>query len=252
VIAVARAGERLAGRIGDIVLRPGDVLLLEAGEAFVDEHRSRSDFVLASPVQGASPPRYERAWMAGTILAVLVTTITLEWMSTVTAAFLGAGAMLLTRCCTLVEARRALDLTVLVAIAAAFGLGQAMQTTGLDRALADLVVSVGADSPFAALVAIYLVTALLTEVVTNNAAAVLAVPIAVSLADRLDAEPMGYVIAVMMAASASFLTPIGYQTNLMVFNAGGYRPLDYPRLGVPMSLVAGIATLVMVPWLWPL
>lgn len=252
VIAVARAGERVAGRIGDIVLRPGDVLLLEAGEGFVHEHRSRADFVLTSSVEGASPPRYERAWVAGLILAVLVATITLEWMSTVTAGFLGAAAMLLTRCCTLEEARRSLDLTVLVAIAAAFGLGRAMQTTGLDRTLADLAVSVGADSPLTALVTIYVLTTLLTEVVTNNAAAVLAVPIAVSLAVRLDAEPMGYVIAVMMAASASFLTPIGYQTNLMVFNAGGYRPLDYPRLGVPMSLVAGIATMVLIPWLWPL
>lgn len=252
VIAVARAGERLAGRIGDIVLHPGDVLLLEAREGFVDEQRSRSDFVLASSVAGASPPRYERAWIAGVILTVLVTTITLEWMSTVTAAFLGAGAMVLTRCCTVEEARRSLDLTVLVAIAAAFGLGRAMQTTGLDQGLADLAVSIGADSPLGALITIYIVTALLTEVVTNNAAAVLALPIAISLAERLGAQPMGYVIAVMMAASASFLSPIGYQTNLMVFNAGGYRPLDYPRLGLPMSLVAGVTTLAMIPWLWPL
>ncbi|RME29295.1 MAG: SLC13 family permease [Deltaproteobacteria bacterium] len=251
VIAVARAGERLAGRIGDIVLRPGDVLLLEAGEGFVDEHRRRSDFVLVSSVEGASPPRYERAGVAGLILAALVAAITLQWMPAVTAAFLGGMAMLLTRCCTLEEARRSLDLTVLVAIAAAFGLGRAMHTTGLDREIADLVVTVGADSPLAALAAVYLVTVLLTEVVTNNAAAVLAIPIAMSLAERLDVAPMGFVIAVMMAASASFLTPIGYQTNLMVFNAGGYRPLDYLRLGAPISLAAGILTVVIVPWLWP-
>ena len=251
VIAVARAGERVGGRIGDIVLEPGDVLLLEAGESFVDEHRSRSDFVLASSVEGASPPRTERALRAGLILLVLVLAITLEWLSTVTAAFLGAGAMLLGRCCTLEEARRALDLTVLVAIAAAFGLGQAMQNTGLDRAVAELAITVGADSPLAALVAVYLVTTLLTEVITNNAAAVLAMPIALALAEQLGVSPMGYIIAVMMAASASFLTPIGYQTNLMVFNAGGYKPTDYLRLGLPLSAVCAVVTVVLIPVFWP-
>lgn len=160
--------------------------------------------------------------------------------------------MVVTRCCTVEEARRALDLTVLVAIAAAFGLGAPMQATGLDRALANLAISIGADSPLLGLVAIYVVTTLLTELVTNNAAAVLAVPLAVSMAEQLDAAPTGFVIAVMMAASASFLTPIGYQTNLMVFNAGGCHPLDYPRLGLPMSLVAGCTTIAVIPWLWPL
>ncbi|MEZ4319715.1 MAG: SLC13 family permease [Myxococcota bacterium] len=252
VIGVARAGERLAGRIGDIVLQSGDVLLLEAHEGFVDRYRTRSDFVLVSSISGAAPPRTERAWVAGAILAVLVAASTLGLTSTVTAAFVGAGAMVALRCCTLEEARRSLDLSVLVAIAAAFGLGRAIQESGLDRRLADLAFQVGATSPFLALVAIYVVTALLTELVTNNAAAVLAVPLAIALADRVDAEPMGFVIAVMMAASASFLTPIGYQTNLMVFNAGGYRPLDYVRFGAPMSLVSAGITLTVVPWLWPL
>jgi len=252
VLGVARAGGRLSGRIGDIVLHPGDVLLLEAHAAFVSEQRSRSDFYLVSSVDGATPPRFERAWLATTILILLVGAGSLELVSTVTAAFLAAGAMLLTRSCTVDEARRSLDLTVLVAIAAAFGLGAAMQATGLDRALAELIISAGAGSAFAALVALYLGTTLLTELVTNNAAAVLAVPIALSLAERLDAQPMGFVIAVMMAASASFLSPIGYQTNLMVYNAGGYKPLDYPRLGLPLSLVTGAVTLTVIPWLWPL
>lgn len=252
VIGVARYGERLAGRIGDIVLHAGDVLLLEAHEDFVAHHRSRRDFVLVSSVEGARPPRFERAWVAAAILAVLVTTITFDWLSTVVAAFLGAGAMVVTRCATLEEARRSLDLTVLVAIASAFGLGKAMQVTGLDQSFADVAVWLGASSPFLALVAIYVLTAVLTELVTNNAAAVLAIPMAISLAERVDAAPMGFVIAVMVAASASFLSPIGYQTNLMVFNAGGYKPLDYPRLGLPMSLAAAIVTLTVVPMLWPL
>ena len=251
ILAVARAGERLRGRIGDIVLRPGDVLLLEAHPDFTNQQRNRSDFTLVSSVHGATPPRYERAWVAGAILAALVTVTSFELVPTVNAAFLGAAAMLLTRCCTIDEARRSLDLTVLVAIAAAFGLGEAMRATGLDQAIADLAFRAGADSPMAGLIALYVVTTLLTEVVTNNAAAVLTVPIAVAMAERLGVAPMGYVVAVMFAASASFLSPIGYQTNLMVYTAGGYRAFDYPRLGLPLSVIVGVTTVALVPIFWP-
>jgi di/tricarboxylate transporter len=252
VIAVARAGERVAGRIGDIVLCAGDVLLLEAPPGFVAEHKSRNDFYLASSVEGATPPRFERAWLATLILAAFVIVSATESMPTVTAAFYAAGAMVLTRCCTIEEARKSLDLTVLVAIGASFGLGEALQVTGLAASLAEFVVHAGADTPMLGLVVVYLVAAVLTELVTNNAAAVLTVPIAVALADQLDAQPMGYVIAVMFAASASFLTPIGYQTNMMVYNAGGYKPVDYPRLGLPLSVTAAAVTLTTIPWLWPL
>ena len=252
VIGVARAGERLGGRIGDIVLHPGDVLLLEAHPDFITEHRSRTDFYLVSSVAGATPPRFERAWVASVILALLVAAMTFEVVPSVVAAFVAAGAMILTGCCTLEEAKRSLDLTVLGAIAASFGLGEAMHATGLDRLVAELAVSAGADRPFLGLVAVYVVTVVLTEMITNNAAAVLALPVALSLAATLGAAPMGFVIAVMMAASASFLTPIGYQTNLIVYNAGGYHPLDYPRLGLPLTLSVGFVTLLLIPILWPL
>jgi di/tricarboxylate transporter len=252
VIAVARAGERLGGRIGDIVLHAGDVLLLEAHRSFISEHRSRSDFVLVSSVDGASPPRFERAWVAGVVLAAMVALVTLNLLSTVVAAFLAAGAMVVTRCCSVEEARRSLDLTVLVAIASAFGLGRAMQVSELDVWLAQWVSAAGGGQPFAALVAVYLITALLTELITNNAAAVLVLPMALSLAHQLGAAPMPYVYAVMVAASASFLTPIGYQTNLMVYNAGGYRASDYPRVGLPLSLTVAAVTLALIPRLWPL
>ncbi|MCB9678917.1 MAG: SLC13 family permease [Alphaproteobacteria bacterium] len=252
VIAVARAGERVAGRIGDIVLEAGDVLLLEAQGGFVDSQRSRSEFVLASSVDGATPPRFERAPAAAAILVALVACITAGALPPVVAAFVGAGAMVLFGCCTVDEARRSLDLTVLVAIAAAFGIGAAMQVTGLDAAIAGLALAAGADQPLLALFVVYVMTVALTELVTNNAAAVLALPVALALAERTGAQPMGFVIAVMIAASASFLSPIGYQTNLMVLNAGGYRPLDYPRLGLPVALTTGAVTLAVVPWLWPL
>jgi di/tricarboxylate transporter len=109
----------------------------------------------------------------------------------------------------------------------------------------------GADNPMLALVVVYLCTVVLTEVITNNAAAVLALPLGLAMAARLGVSPMPFVFAVMIAASASFMTPIGYQTNLMVMGAGGYKPSDYPRLGLPLSLTVGVLALVLIPIFWP-
>jgi di/tricarboxylate transporter len=251
VVAVARAGERLGGRVGDIVLHAGDVLLLEALPTFAAEQRVRSDFVLVSSLEGASLPRTACIPYAAGIMAALMVVVTLELLPTVTAALLAAGAMVASGCCTVEEARRSLDLTVLVAISAAFGLGRAMQVSGLDALVAEGAVSAGATSPMLALASVYVVTAVLTEVVTNNAAAVLTLPIALQLADAVGVAPMPFVITVMFAASAAFNTPIGYQTNLMVYNAGGYRPSDYPRVGLPVSFAVAAVVLLGVPWWWP-
>ena len=252
VIAVARAGERVAGRTGDVVLTGGDVLLLEAHQDFVTAYRRSHDFYMVNSLEGAAPPRIEHAPVALGILVVFMVAVTFDLVTTVNAAFVAAGAMVATRCCTVHEARRSLDLTILIAIASAFGIGNAIASTGLDAVIAKIAISVGATSPIGGLIVVYVVTTLLTNVLTNNAAAVLAVPVAVSLAEQLGVAPMGYVIAVMFAASASFMSPIGYQTNLMVFSAGGYRASDYFRLGLPLTLVGGAITVSVIPWLWPL
>ena len=252
IIAVSRHGERIRGRLGDVVLQNGDTLLLEAHPDFVQHHRSRTDFYLVSAIEGARPPQQGRAALALGVLAAMVLVSTLELMGTVQAAWLAAAAMVLLRCLSAEDARRALDGRVLVAIASAFGLGEGLRATGLDVLLADVAVAAGASSPFAGLVAVYIAAALLTELITNNAAAALIFPLAVSLADRLGCSPMPYVIAVMMAASASFLTPIGYQTNLMVYGPGGYRATDYFRLGIPLALATAAATLALIPMWWPL
>lgn len=251
VIAVARAGERLRERIGDIVLQQGDVLLLEANPAFLNEQRTRTDFYLASQIEGAGPRRTDRAGVSLAILAALIFSVSLELVDTSVAAFSAALLTLLSRCCNLETARRSIDLQVLVAIASAIGLGRAMQETGLDAMLAHGAIQAGASDPLLALAVVYVITSLLTEVVTNNAAAVLMVPIALSMAEKLGVGPMGFMVAVMFAASASFLSPIGYQTNLMVFGPGGYKPLDYPRLGLPLSIAVGLVTIFFIPRLWP-
>jgi di/tricarboxylate transporter len=250
VIAVARAGQRLRGRIGDIVLQNGDVLLLETHRDFVGEQASRNNFYLVSAVEGATPPRFEKTGAALTILGALVLSVTFGLAATVTASFVAAGLTVLTRCCTLEEARRSIDLPVLVAIASAFGLGRAMQETGLDDLLAGLAVDAGISTPLGAVVIVYLLTAAVTEVITNNAAAVLAFPVALALAEQVGAPPMALVFTVMMAASASFITPIGYQTNLMVMGPGGYRGADQARLGVPMQVCCAAASITSIYGLW--
>ena len=252
IIAVARSNQRVEGRIGDIILEPGDVLLLEAPNDFLKAQRNRNDFILVSSIQGAKPPRFERAGIAGIILLALVTSVALNVLPPVTATFLAAGAMILTKCCTMMEARNALDLSVLVTIASAFGLGVTVSSTELDIWIAEQLFSLGIQSPFIALLSIYVLTFILTELITNSAAAVLTVPIGIALASQVGASPMPFVFAIMIAASSSFLTPIGYQTNLMVLNAGGYHPLDYTKLGIPLTIIVAVISLVTIPFVWPL
>ncbi|MCB9778488.1 MAG: SLC13 family permease [Alphaproteobacteria bacterium] len=251
VLAVARDGHRLTGKIGDMSLRPGDVLLLETRPEFLRTYRNRRDFHLVSGLRGASPGREARAPVALLLLALMVGAATFELLSMLEASLLAAGGMVATGCCSPAQARRSVDASVLLAIAAAFGLGKAMQLSGLDGVLADLLMSAGASGPLVALAATYLATAALTELITNNAAAVLAFPLALSLADRLGVSPQPFVIAVMIGASASFLTPIGYQTNLMVYGPGGYRFTDYLRIGWILSLLGLVLTLLIAPWVWP-
>jgi di/tricarboxylate transporter len=254
VIAVARGGKRLHGKIGDIALQPGDTLLLETHPGFIDRHKNRRDFFLVTGVENSTPPRFEKAGLAILILLAMVALVAAGAMPMMTAALAAAAAMVLTRCCTPAAARRAVDWSLLVVIAAAFGIGAAMQETGAAQMVAAAVLALAGDHPLLTLVAVYLLTALFTELITNNAAAVLMFPIAVDAANELgDAgvNPMPFLIAIMIAASASFITPIGYQTNLMVMGPGGYRFADYLKAGLPLALIVFALTILLAPRIWP-
>jgi len=169
----------------------------------------------------------------------------------VTAAFLAALLMILTGCITATEAQRALNVQVLVVIAAALGLGTALETTGLAQLAAGGVVeATAAWGPVAALAGIYLVTNLLTEIITNNAAAVLMLPISTATATTLAAPPKAFGLIVAIAASASFLTPIGYRTDLMVMAPGGHRFADYTRVGWPVTLLVMTVAVTVVSLLY--
>ncbi|MFM9961574.1 MAG: SLC13 family permease [Planctomycetaceae bacterium] len=254
VLAVARSGERINAKIGDIVLQAGDTLLLEAHRSFESRMRNRSDFFLVSSVQNSAPPRHDKATVAFGILAVMILLNGFEVLDLVPAALLAAGAMILTKCCTAREARESLEIEVLISIGASFGIGKALEMSGAAKLLADGVTGAAqifGDGPWPVLAAIYLATMLLTELITNNAAAVLVFPIAIAAADKLEVNAMPFIMSIMVAASAGYATPTGYQCNLMVMGPGGYRFSDYLRMGIPLDLLYMIVTVALAPLVWP-
>lgn len=260
VIAVARSGQRLHQKIGDIVLQPGDTLLLEARPAFVQQQRNSPDFYLVSSLDDSSPPRHDKALVALAILVGMVGLATLgehlpalaaRNFGMLQAAVLAAGLMIATGCCSTGAARRAIDWSVLIVIAATLGIGRAVESTGLAAALASGFVGIAGDSPYAQLALIYVLTMTLTELLSNNTAAVLMFPIGLATAQALGVDYMPFIVALTIAASCGFATPIGYQTNLMVYGPGGYRFADFLRFGVPLNLLVAIVTLTVTPLLFP-
>ena len=252
IVAVHRQGERVTERkVGDIVLEPGDVLLLETHERFVRERQRDPNFALVSEVEDSSTPRHNRAWVASLILLTMVIVNVAGWLHLMVAALLAAGAMLLTRCVTGEQARRSLDYRVLIAISAAFGVAIALEQSGAATVLATHLVELAA--PFGKpglLIAIYTATAVLAGVVSTTASAALMFPIAALAAETQGIElvPMSYLV--MLAASTAFSTPIGYQTNLMVYGPGGYKYTDFLRLGLPLQVMVAISTITIVLWKW--
>src|SRR5690349_4147140 len=166
-------------------------------------------------------------------------------------AMVAAALMLITRCVSLETARRSIDWEVLLAIAASFALGTALDKSGAASYIAQSTTSISGGSPFLALAIIYFITLVVTELITNNAAAALMFPFALATAKSLDVSYLPFVVAVMMAASAGFATPIGYQTNLMVYGPGGYRFSDYVKVGVPLDLLVMAVTVAIAPLVFP-
>lgn len=251
VLAVARNGERVQGNLGNIVLEAGDTLLLEARPAFVSRQRYNKDFLLINDLD-KSQPRHERAWLAWGILAVLVLAAGSGLTSMLNAALVGAGLMVVTGCCSVSQAEKSLDLTVILTIAASFALGAALQKTGVSGWIAHAIVELSAGTPWLLLLLTYLAVSILTEIITNNAAAVLMLPIVLEVTERAGLQHEPFIFAIMIAASASFATPLGYQTNLMVYGPGGYRFSDFLKVGVPMNLLIGAVTLTTLLLGWPL
>ena len=185
------------------------------------------------------------------ILLLFVVAIAFRWLSPLNAALLTAAAMGLTRCLTATMAKASIDWSVLLVIGSALGLGAAVQQSGLAHGIADLLLQAVGDNPWLALLAVYVLTNVFTEMITNNAAAVLVYPIAKALAGDFGVDFTPFVVVIMIAASASFATPIGYQTNLMVYGPGGYRFTDYVKVGLPLNLIVLAVAVGLTPVVFP-
>lgn len=252
IIAVARNGEKISQKIGNIKLRAGDTLLMVSNPAFVEQQHNSRDFYLVSGLPDSQPIRHKLAPLALMILFVMVITVAFGLLSMLKAAMLAAGLMIITRCTTGRIARRAVDWQVLIVIAASFGIASALQNSGAASAIAQWGISLSQGNPLLALAFVFVLTSLFSSIATNNAAAVIMFPIALSTSESLGISLIPFAVVIMVAASASFATPIGYQTNLMVFGAGGYHFKDYFYFGAPLTLIVGIVTITIVPWVWHL
>ncbi|HZZ73547.1 MAG TPA: SLC13 family permease [Pirellulales bacterium] len=251
VIAVARNGERLKQKIGDIVVKPGDTFLIESHPSFVEQHRNSRDFFLVSRVEGTAPPHSGKALLAASILMAMVLLASFKVFPMVYATLLAAGAMLLTRCATVDLSRKAIKWDVLVTIGASFGVSKGLEVTHVADHLAMSIIALARHDPWWTLCGVYGVTMLFTEVMTHNAAVALMFPLAHAAAATLGVNFLPFVIVLAMAGSASFATPVGYATNLMVYGPGGYKFSDYLRIGIPLNLMLWAVTVVLTPIFFP-
>lgn len=253
VLAIQRRNHQITSALGRIPLQSGDLLLIEARPGFDQRwNAGREVFYLVAPCRPERPaPRTRKAPVALLIFAAMVLVSAAGYMPLVTAAFIAALAMIATGCLQLSETHRVVDIPILLMIAAAFGIGRAIEDVGLAALTADAVIGATRSlGPMAVLAAIYLVTNVATELLTNSAAAALVVPIALATATSLGLDPAPFAITVAIAASAGFASPFGYQTNLMVMGAGGYRFADFFRAGLPLNLIVMATALLAIRLLW--
>ncbi|MDX1568357.1 MAG: SLC13 family permease, partial [Longimicrobiales bacterium] len=227
-------------------------LLVETTRSRLPQMQESGAFVIVSEVPGVKF-RPSKAVPAVAVLATVVATAALGIVPIVVSATAGAVAMVILGCLTPEEAHRAIDWRVIFLLAGVLSLGLAMERTGGARLLSEgLIAAAGGLGPVVLIAVVYGVTTLLTEAMSNNAAAVLIAPIAIASAEALGVDPRPFLVAVTFAASSSFLTPVGYQTNTMIYGPGGYRFGDYFRVGAPLNLAFWILASVLIPMFWPL
>ncbi|MEZ4416608.1 MAG: SLC13 family permease [Gemmatimonadota bacterium] len=251
VVAIHRSGERVDAKPGDVRLRVGDTLLTLADPDFRTRWRDRNDFLLVAPMQGTPPGVTRKGWIVGMVAVAIVAVAGSGLLPILQAALAGVAILLFAGVLTAGEARDSVDLDVVLVIAASFAYGLAIEKTGLAAALAHGIgEGLGGLGPRGVLLGVVVATVVLTELVTNNAAAALMFPVGLAAAHEFGLDPRAFAVAVAVAASCSFLTPIGYQTNTMVYGPGGYRFGDYFRLGFPLTLAMITSIVIGLPLLW--
>jgi len=251
LLAMRRQAQPTFDRLSDIRLQVGDVLLIMTTREGAADLLGQRNLVVLSDQQHALPRARSIAWPIGNAIAV-VAVAAMGWMPIYLSALIGCASLLLTRSVTSEEAIEAVDWRVLLLIAGMLPLGVAMQNTGLaDNAVNAAFGWIGYGSPYLALALVYLATAVMTELMSNNAAAVLIVPVGMSVADHLGLDAKPFMVAITFAASTSFATPVGYQTNTMVYNAGNYRFADFIRIGLPLNIIFWVVASFAIPRFFP-
>ena len=247
ILAIHRSGERIKKKVGDIVLRAGDTLLILARSDFLKDWYNSRDFYLVSESEKiSSKPRWYSLFSLS-ILALMIVSMALNIVPILASVSIVAVILVMSKCITRQNARRSIEWHVLIIIASSFGIARALDNSGVAYFLASkLIILVGYFGILGILTGIYFMTSLYTELITNNAAAALLFPIALSAANQAGVDPRPFLIAVAIGASASFATPLGYQTNLMVYGPGGYKFKDFLKVGIPMNIVIGVAAITII------
>lgn len=251
VLAIRRNGAALASQLSKLRLHVGDSLLLLGRPDDVAKLGADGDLLPMHPVEHPAL-RAGKSRLAAGIVAVVIALAALKILPILTAAILGCAALILTRCLTIEEAYEAVDWRIVILLAGVLPLGLAIEKTGAAQLLVQHVLgTAGIEHPVIILSLVYLVTAILTEFMSNTAAAALLAPIALSTAAALSVSPKPFLIAVAFAVSTSFSTPIGYQTNTMVYNVGGYRFSDFLKVGIPLNITFWLLSSWLIPKFWP-
>lgn len=251
-LAIWRHGEIINKRLRDVELQYGDSLLLRGPHDRLPALQEGNEFLVLEPVI-METHRRDKALLAVGIMALVLLLATFFGIIISMSMVIGAVLMVLTGCLTMDEAYQSIEWRSVFLIAGMLTLGLAMEATGTAEFLADgLVDTLGRFGPMVILAGIYIMAALITEPMSNAAATVLMVPIAIDVALGLDANPQTFVLATVIGASTSFLTPVGHQANVLVFGPGGYRFFDYTRVGAPLNLALFVVTMIFLPLIWPL
>ena len=251
IIAISRGGRPIDGPMSEVRVEAGDVAVLEVDESFFHENQRRITFSMVRRLTGARIKRYDRAAYATLITTAMVVVAAMGWMTMLNAALLASGAMILTGCMTFRQAGRSLEFETLIIIASAIGLEAAVTGSGLSARIADFLGIIGGDNLYIALTAVFIGCIFMDTMITNVASAVFMFPIGMAMASNLGVNGMPFAITVMVGASCSFISPMGYQTNLMVYGPGGYKFTDFVKIGIPMTIVVGIITIIVAPMVWP-
>ena len=255
VLAIRREGEVIRRKLTQFILKPFDTLLVYGPKDRVNQLASREGFIVLGKVD-ASLDSHPLWWLSPFAILFAVIMAIFNILTIVEGVILGVIALLLARVITPKEAYSSIHWQVIIVIAAFLPIGAAMYETGLDKEIGNSIGNFIALFPpellpYILLAAIYFITMILTEIASNVATAIIMTPITLKLADQFEYNPLPFIFAVCYAASASFITPIGYQTNLMVFGPGGYKYFDYVKVGLPLALILWVVSVLVIPMIWP-